>query len=356
MQISNCFFNVSSEKAAVKAPNKKKHEEHLEEINALIQAKEREKRNVVEQLRTDREQLATVRNSKDALNQERASVFEELEVINKKALKEGDKVQKLRGGIVYQTEQEIDQQIRKLEYQIQKNNFKLADEKRIVLEIDRLNRSKKSLKVYTGVKLELDKLRDQQKHLREQREALFRDTRELRRTEDLLRPKIKSQATQIEALKTEIDELWMEKRSLIDRFRTLENEFRNYVKQRREEQRKRENEERAKKAAEERRDLEELRASIQPYQEERTLINTLINYCHSIVGVQTSTPEAAAVAPPDSNQLLIPPSFTDRRRSSGFSAYTPNSESSSRYATPLGRYLHRKSLLICSLMFVRLIN
>ena len=130
----------------MKAPSKKKHDEEIQEVHVLLALKDESKRKVLESLRGDRDLLSNIRSQKDEMTVNKNAIFEKLDFVNREVGKKGEKVQQLRGGIVYQTEPEIDQQIRKLEYQIHKNNFKVAEERRIVLEINRLKRSKKSLK------------------------------------------------------------------------------------------------------------------------------------------------------------------------------------------------------------------
>ena len=92
--------------------------------------------------------------------------------------------------------------------------------------------------------------------------------------------------------------------------------------------------ERDKREAEERKEIEEIRSSQEPFHEEQNLCRLLLNYCQALLGPQVSEQTLQ-----DSNLLLIPTSVV-RRRSSGFSAYTTNSEASSRYATPLGTRIY----------------
>lgn len=64
-----------------------------------------------------------------------------------------DQVQKLRAGLPSTNEDHIQDQIRNLEYQLRKHNFKPPEEKKIIIEIDRLNRSKKLLKDHNVLKV-----------------------------------------------------------------------------------------------------------------------------------------------------------------------------------------------------------
>ena len=306
----------------------------MAELHQLITSKEERKRSVLDSQRESRDQLNAVREARETFNAKKNVVFEKLDFINKEAQKKGEQVQKLRGGIVYSKEAEVDHQIRKLEYQIQKNNFKLAEEKRIVSEIDRLRRSKKALKEYIAVKQESDDLRDRQRALRDERESIFRESRDIRRTEDAIRFRIKENNDQLEMLKQDIDHYREEKRSLVNAFKHQDNQYRNYQMQQREELKQKAQAERDKREAEERKEIEEIRSSQEPFHEEQNLCRLLLNYCQALLGPQVSEQTLQ-----DSNLLLIPTSVV-RRRSSGFSAYTTNSEASSRYATPLGTRIY----------------
>ena len=322
----------------MRAPNKKRHEEQIDEIHVLLALKEENKRKVVETLRVDRDLLTNIRNQKEEIHVNKNAVFEKLDFVNKEAQKMIEKVQKVRGGIVYQTELEIDQQIRKLEYQINKNNFNVAEERRIVSEINRLKRSKNSLREYNTLKAELDELRNRQRLLREEREVSYRETKDLRRREDFLRTNIREQSKELDTVKREIDQLWADKRGLVVRFREQDTRFRSYLKHKRDEQHRKIMQEKENAAAEERKELEELKAMREPHQEEKALVKLLINYCESLLGSSSlnSTPsEPSHTLSLDSN-LLFPPSCSDRRRSSGFSSYSATSDCSSMYATPLG--------------------
>ena len=59
----------------------------------------------------------------------------------------------MRAGLPYLNEEHIQDQIKNLEYQLRKYNFKPAEEKKIIVEIDRLNRSKRLLKEHNVLKV-----------------------------------------------------------------------------------------------------------------------------------------------------------------------------------------------------------
>ncbi len=52
---------------------------------------------------------------------------------------------KIESNLKYKSEDRINDAIRRLEYQLKMQNFKLSEEKKIVAEVDSLKRSKKAL-------------------------------------------------------------------------------------------------------------------------------------------------------------------------------------------------------------------
>jgi len=67
---------------------------------------------------------------------------------------------------------------------LQKNHFKITEERKIVSEIDKLNRSKRAVKEINSVKDDLDRLKGSLKELRDKRDQLFKERGELKRKED----------------------------------------------------------------------------------------------------------------------------------------------------------------------------
>ena len=82
-----------------------------------------------------------------------------------------DSLSKVQGDLQYKNEDRINEAIRRLETQHKMHNFNLREEKKIVAEIDRLKRSKKSLVQYTDIKREVDAMRDTARRLREERDV-----------------------------------------------------------------------------------------------------------------------------------------------------------------------------------------
>ena len=65
-------------------------------------------------------------------------------------------------------------QIRALQNDLHKNHFKATEERRIVAEIDKLNRSRRAIKEFNSVREEVDELKMTQKELRDHRDQMFK--------------------------------------------------------------------------------------------------------------------------------------------------------------------------------------
>lgn len=61
----------------------------------------------------------------------------------------------MRSKLQYQSEQKIDEVVRNLETQLQRHPFRLSEERKLVVEIDRLKRSKKAVQEYNVTKVSM---------------------------------------------------------------------------------------------------------------------------------------------------------------------------------------------------------
>jgi len=317
----------------LRPPNRGKYNQNLGQLQTAIAKREDDKKNQIEILRSARENLRNFRDERDTTNQRKVAVFQQLDHLNEEAKKRNDTLMKLRGGIPHSKQEDIDAQMRKLEYQIMNNNFGLPERKRISSEIDRLRRSKKNLKEYNSLKGELDVLRGKQNASREERDALFQKLREIKKKEDDARLQIKDANNQLDSIRADIEHFRNEKYSLTTKFKEQEAEFR-----------KRQVEEQAAILAERQKELAIIEANKVPYEHEMFLCNLLISYTQTLAATGTksdgSSGEGGVVVRgsgiPSSSHLLTLPSPAERRRSSGFSTCTVASDVSSHYATPMG--------------------
>ena len=319
-----------------------------------IRKAETERGSLASRIGIKKEQMRCVREEREAISRDKARVFDHLEWANKEVRAKNDLVQKLRVGVSFSRREEIEDQVKRLELQLARSNLKLPDERRLVTEIDRLKRSKRTLQEFDKERQELDLLRQEQQGAREQRDAWFKQSREAKAQEDQYRQDMKTLVDKVEECRRAVTELRQDQRKVEDELEAAEFLYRRHLADRRAEQRRRTELERAAAAREAAADLAEIRATCEPLLAERQLCSALILYCQNLAGSShASTPVSPhpppLVAPgPDQNGgatngsaavtntpcfLALPLSAAARRRSSGFSAY---SGASSCYATPLG--------------------
>lgn len=107
----------------------------------------------------------------------------------------------MRSKLQYQSEQQIEDMVRKLELQLQQHSFRLAEERRLVAEIDRLRRSKKAVRQYNEAKDELTKLRESQQSLRMERDSISSEFSAYRSQEDEIHSGFKKNKDIVESFK-----------------------------------------------------------------------------------------------------------------------------------------------------------
>ena len=287
-------------------------------------------------LRLKRDQLAEVREERERIMKDKKGVFDHLDLANKEVRQKGDLIQKLRSGVSFSRAEEIDDQVRRLELQLARSNLKLPEERRLVTEIDRLKRSKRTLQEFSREKMSLEQLRAKQQEAREGREKWFRQSREAKGREDQHRADLRLLGEKLEHCKQNVEAVEAEQRTLIEEYRAQEYLYKKYLSEKKAEQRRRTEYERAEAAREEEAELAEIKATCEPLLAERQMCTALIAYCEKLTGSASSSTAVTPVEgpPPVSSvgSFLALPLAPGRRRSSGFSNY---SASSSNYATPL---------------------
>ncbi|XP_022103610.1 stress response protein NST1-like isoform X2 [Acanthaster planci] len=291
-------------KAPLRPPNRRRHEEQLEQLMSRIRSLEAELKSLgrpqhVDGLSEDSDQkdvLLTeqkrLREEKEASISKRKSLDEDLKAINEQISKQNDALSKIDAGLQFKREAAVDDAIHKLEHQLKTRHFKLSEENRIVKEIDSLRRSKKKVIEYQQQKQQIESLRARKKTVKDERDKYFRLVSSLKTKEDEVKQHLKTNKSKIdeawnryreagpkrEALKKEIDELYERRRQLTAEFRQQNSKYHIQQKQQRADSFRRKEEE--KRALEEARKKEwqDYEASRQPYEDERQLCAALIKY------------------------------------------------------------------------------
>ncbi|WAR17935.1 hypothetical protein MAR_032529 [Mya arenaria] len=240
----------------VRAPNKKKYDEEKEELLKEIANKDAEMKSLAAiSPEQHASQLRDLRDEREASVNKRKKIDTDLRLLNQEITKKMGQLSRTESNLHYKNEQRIDDTIRKLELQLNKQNFRLSEERRVVGEIDKLKRSKKHLyRVITG----------------------------LNKRDEELRRSSHDRKAKYETLKKELDQLHESKRQLFAEYKQCESEYHYELKQRKSRKRNESfrRQEEARKAKEEawQKERLEFECQRQPYEDEINLCNTLIAY------------------------------------------------------------------------------
>ncbi|XP_046326442.2 DNA ligase 1-like isoform X2 [Haliotis rufescens] len=271
-------------------PSKKRLDDEVDAIMVEIREKEAELKSIGGR---GEDSLKSIRAEKEATFERRKKVDSDLKGLNQAITQKMNALSKLQSSLHYTTEEKHNDAIRKLEWNMKVQNFKLSQEKKIVAEIDSLKRSKKMLSSYLSMKKEIDESRDRQRRMREERDHYFRTVNQLKAKEEDIRKKSSTNKSRAEVLKKEINELYERKRSMVAEFRKQRDVFQDIMKKQRAESFRRREEERRALLEAQQKEIEEMEALKEPYEDEKSLCNTLIQYLHKI-GPSGDTTDASA--------------------------------------------------------------
>ncbi|KAK7461556.1 hypothetical protein BaRGS_00038702 [Batillaria attramentaria] len=265
---------------------KKKFEDELETVRTAIRAtaQELESLKASENETLMSEELKGLRADRIAVIDHRKQVDSDLQKLNKEKIPVmARNLSRLEPTLYYKNDDRINEAIRRLEYNIQVQNFRLSEEKKIVAEIDRLRRSKKTLVWYQALKQEMAELRNEQRRLREERDHYFRRLTELNKREDAIKRDSYRRRVQADKLKKELDSMYESKRQLIANYRKQREDHHDDTEKRR-------HEERDDEKADEKREMyailsleENFPPQKLPFGDEICLCNTLIHYLNRFV-------------------------------------------------------------------------
>ncbi|XP_052763815.1 uncharacterized protein LOC128205845 isoform X2 [Mya arenaria] len=292
----------------VRAPNKKKYDEEKEELLKEIANKDAEMKSLAAiSPEQHASQLRDLRDEREASVNKRKKIDTDLRLLNQEITKKMGQLSRTESNLHYKNEQRIDDTIRKLELQLNKQNFRLSEERRVVGEIDKLKRSKKVLEEYLIQKREVDKLRDSQRRIRSEKDHLYRVITGLNKRDEELRRSSHDRKAKYETLKKELDQLHESKRQLFAEYKQCESEYHYELKQRKSRKRNESfrRQEEARKAKEEawQKERLEFECQRQPYEDEINLCNTLIAYTQRF----SSDREDVAVLPSPREENPHPP-------------------------------------------------
>ncbi|XP_062566204.1 trichohyalin-like isoform X2 [Saccostrea cucullata] len=289
----------------VKPPNKKRFEEDLEQLSSRIRDLENEMKKLQPSQKGD---IASKRSEKIEIINTLKTIDTEIRALTADVTKRRAALDRLQANLVYKNEKKIDDAVGKLEYQLKRTNFKLSEEKKIVAEIDKLQRSKKVLVQYVAQKKEMDDVRERQRQLREERDRLQKVVNRIRIEEDSIRRSNHDRKLKLDQVKRELDEMHEIKRRMVQDYKALEKEYQD-VKQEEIKVKRQEGfikkQERRNTMESFQQDLEVYGTARKPFEDEVNLCNTLINYLKKFNTASDETTEDTEPSPRASGWSLI---------------------------------------------------
>ncbi|XP_061180517.1 DNA ligase 1-like isoform X2 [Saccostrea echinata] len=289
----------------VKPPNKKRFEEELEQLSSRIRDLENELKKLQPSQKGD---IASKRSEKIEIINTLKTIDTEIRALTADVTKRRAALDRLQSNLVYKNEKKIDDAVGKLEYQLKRTNFKLSEEKKIVAEIDKLQRSKKVLVQYVAQKKEMDDVRERQRQLREERDRLQKVVNRIRMEEDSIRRSNHDRKLKLDQVKRELDELHEIKRRMVQDYKASEKEYQD-VKQEEIKVKRQEGlikkQERRNTMESFQQDLEVYGTARKPFEDEVNLCNTLINYLKKFNTAADETIDDTEPSPRASGWSLI---------------------------------------------------
>ncbi|XP_076355673.1 uncharacterized protein LOC143249535 isoform X2 [Tachypleus tridentatus] len=211
----------------IKRPERKKHREHIEQLNSAIQAKKRHLQKLQNQFDPHKfeSQMKSLQSQQEERDSQRRRIIEEIQLLNKELTQKRQSLSQTQGTLKYKQEDKIDEAIKRLEYQLQRNNYTANQERKIVQEIDSLKRSKKNLKLYLAQKTEVEDVRSKLQLKRNWKDHLSDEISEFRRKQDSHQREYKMAEAEMEEVCKELSELEQEKSDMEREFDQVMKEF-----------------------------------------------------------------------------------------------------------------------------------
>ncbi|XP_015776170.1 PREDICTED: trichohyalin-like [Acropora digitifera] len=198
----------------------------------------------------DREKLLRERHElraqREKIIEERKKIDLDLKGLNDQVQRKDDACAKLKAGLRYKTEAGYDDAVKRLERQLQVQQLRLQEEKRLVAEINKLTRSKRNLSEYWTLKEEVDQLRNNQTKLRARRDGCVKQLSRVKSREEVVKNLLESSDNSTvgeeeskqaelmkkkEDIKQELTELRTKKKNLSDNFSMEKRKYKEEVKE-----------------------------------------------------------------------------------------------------------------------------
>mmetsp|Transcript_1049 Transcript_1049/g.1873 ORF Transcript_1049/g.1873 Transcript_1049/m.1873 type:complete len:536 (+) Transcript_1049:297-1904(+) len=288
-------------------PDKAKHDEEIQAINAAIDALKESKLQVQQQIELalnggrnsaagkEREALRVLRQKKGLLIEEKKAMRARLDLAKKTEDNLMNDRKAARANVRFSDVASIDQEIAKLKKRQETTSMSLNDEKRLIKEIDTLQQSKQMLDEIKGKDADIDNAREQRKLINAEMnaknkeidavqveiDAKQKEVDAMKDNEVEARKNLSALKAQKEEIRKEIGEKMDERNKCREDFREASDKWYDYQRALKaqkklkyeEEKKKREEEKAAFFAAKEAEEAKKV-----PYEEEMNLCDYLANY------------------------------------------------------------------------------
>ncbi|XP_067933535.1 uncharacterized protein [Watersipora subatra] len=206
-------------------PSRKTFERQCKQLAEEIRAVQIKLADTKAQLNELYSRLHKLREERNAKFTEKSVVEDCVKDMSVNINKLTDNLSQLQSKLHYRDMQKLEDAIRTLQNHLDSRHFKHSEEKKIVAEIDKLNRSKKVVGVYLETQKELRELRTGQHGKRVDRDKLIKDIVAIRKQEEETRGKLTTIKSLESQLKTDAEELNQQKDLLKSEFTKHQQAF-----------------------------------------------------------------------------------------------------------------------------------
>eukprot|EP00569_Conticribra_weissflogii_P002201 CAMPEP_0171328816 /NCGR_PEP_ID=MMETSP0878-20121228/862_1 /TAXON_ID=67004 /ORGANISM="Thalassiosira weissflogii, Strain CCMP1336" /LENGTH=589 /DNA_ID=CAMNT_0011828693 /DNA_START=6 /DNA_END=1775 /DNA_ORIENTATION=+ len=303
------LYDLSKPIKRIERPSKQAHDEALAALDATIESLQKQRRaaqskidaamgntkNKNTPLARERDALNKLKNRKGLMVEQKRQIRTRFEVVKSKSDKLMGEAKNARSSMKFSNLSDIEKEIARLQRKHETSSMSLAEEKKLIKEIDALQASKRTAQDLLTKEGDIGSIKEQRRLLQGELQAkdkeidvIQKEIDEQSKVVNELMDKQSSQRGQVEklveerdAIKAKIDEAYAEKSNLWTEFRSKTNDWYNNqraIKAQRqiqhEEEKKRRDEEHA--AWLKKKEEEELKKV--PYEEEMSLCDYLADY------------------------------------------------------------------------------
>jgi len=303
------LYDLSKPIKRIERPSKEAHESAIAAIDAEIETLKAtrsdlqskidatlgSKRHKDTPVGRERDALNKLKNRKGLMIEQKRQIRTKLEIVKAKVDRLMGDTKNARSGIKFTNTSDIDKEISKLQYRQETSSMSLADEKRLIKEIEALQLSKRTVEDFKSKQGDLDSLKQERKTIQAELTAKDKEIDSIQREVDSqtkvlqkLMDQHNDQRGQVDklvedrdAIKAQMDEKTKEKINLRSQFREQTNDWYNNqraIKAQRQLQYQDEKKRREEEHASWLKKREEEEMKKVPYEEEMALCDYLADY------------------------------------------------------------------------------